>query len=557
MLTPNWTKGSGTSHAKRMARRLPTIISRKLKFESLEVRRVLATFTVSSLFDAPVSDFGQHAGTLRQAVYDANHTPGADVIDFAPNLAGTIELAVAEDLSVGASALVISSPIAIQGNSSGIMIGRSASAVEMRLFYVPVPGSLVLNSVSLTDGKIHGMDGSEVGADGEEARGGAIYNQGSVQILSSTLYGNQAIGGNSETGGYGGSARGGAIYNDGGTIFVSNSTFSGNALQSGSGLNGPPSSLGGAIFCRNGSLTVHNSTITNTTAASTGRGIFISAENGKAVADIWSTIIGQTEKSVFQVEFQAVPQTETDQVIVSGGNNLIRSQGGPWQIAVSTDDPQLGPLQNNGGPTPTHALGEASPAINMGDNLLGLAADQRGLGFARTAGGAADIGAFELQSSSGPAHVGDYNLNQTVDAADYVLWRKTLGTSVAQYAGADGDGSSSIDEGDYIVWRSQFGTEITSGDATEVPQAFPLATANAGETREFAPFAAETPIGEYQVRDKALLLALAAAPISYRETAETFPNDITTTTSDVSNDESLKLVDAIFIEFAEVSSECL
>ena len=47
---------------------------------------------------------------------------------------------------------------------------------------------------------------------------------------------------------------------------------------------------------------------------------------------------------------------------------------------------------------------------------------------------------------------GDYNRNRTVDAADYVLWRNTLGQSGAGLA-ADGDNSGTIDSGDYTVWH--------------------------------------------------------------------------------------------------------
>ncbi len=509
MMTLNWKNWSGLFPAKRAARRPQNTISRQLKFEALEDRRVLAMM-VTTLSDAPVSGFGQQIGTLRQAIYDANHTPGADIIDFAADLTGTIELTVADDFTNGASALVVSSEITIRGNSRGITISQS-DAVGMRLFRVTAAANLKLENLSLTNGNLHADDGVMPGADGQEARGGAIYSQGSVQILNSTFYSNQAVGGNGGPGGKGGSARGGAIYNDAGTLSVANSTFSDNALQSGNGLNGAPSSRGGAIFSRNGSIIVHNSTITNTTAAGTGRGIFISAEDGTASADIWSTIIGQTEKSVFQVEFQAVPASETDQLIITGGNNLIRSQGGSWQITVSTDDPQLGPLQNNGGPTLTHALSAASPAIDMGDNLPGLASDQRGLGFARVAGGAADIGAFELQSGSGPALVGDYNLNQTVDAADYVLWRKTLGEAVAQYADADGNGSGLIDAGDYTAWQAQFGASGVAAVSMASPASFPMETIESGTNRRKAVPVLAAENSGYQNYECALLTTLAAA----------------------------------------------
>jgi hypothetical protein len=58
---------------------------------------------------------------------------------------------------------------------------------------------------------------------------------------------------------------------------------------------------------------------------------------------------------------------------------------------------------------------------------------------------------------------GDYNGDNAVDAADYVVWRKTLGSSVANpFDGADGNGNSMIDAGDYGLWRRSFGSELAS-----------------------------------------------------------------------------------------------
>ncbi len=51
---------------------------------------------------------------------------------------------------------------------------------------------------------------------------------------------------------------------------------------------------------------------------------------------------------------------------------------------------------------------------------------------------------------------GDYNGDGTVDAGDYVIWRRTLGQSVAFGSGADGDGDGVIGLGDYAAWRSSF-----------------------------------------------------------------------------------------------------
>jgi hypothetical protein len=54
------------------------------------------------------------------------------------------------------------------------------------------------------------------------------------------------------------------------------------------------------------------------------------------------------------------------------------------------------------------------------------------------------------------AITGDYNHNGVVDAADYVVWRKTLGQSGTGLT-ADGNASGLIDSGDFDVWRAHFG----------------------------------------------------------------------------------------------------
>jgi hypothetical protein len=138
----------------------------------------------------------------------------------------------------------------------------------------------------------------------------------------------------------------------------------------------------------------------------------------------------------------------------------------PLSFAAATDDPLLASLANNGGPTLTHALLTNSPAFGLGSNLLSFTADQRGTTNSRTFLGRIDIGAFEMQSVVGPVPPGDYNRNHSVDAADYVVWRKTVGNTVAQFTGADGNGNLQIDSMDYLVWRSQFGITDTSSAPT-------------------------------------------------------------------------------------------
>jgi formylglycine-generating enzyme required for sulfatase activity len=66
----------------------------------------------------------------------------------------------------------------------------------------------------------------------------------------------------------------------------------------------------------------------------------------------------------------------------------------------------------------------------------------------------------------------DYNGNGTVDAADYVVWRKTLGDTGSGLP-ADGNGNDEIDTGDYDVWRADFG-QSTAGDGIPEPTSWLL-----------------------------------------------------------------------------------
>jgi T5SS/PEP-CTERM-associated repeat protein len=58
---------------------------------------------------------------------------------------------------------------------------------------------------------------------------------------------------------------------------------------------------------------------------------------------------------------------------------------------------------------------------------------------------------------------GDYSHNNVVDAADYVVWRKTLNQLVTLGDGGDGNGNGLIDSGDYDIWRAHFGQTASGG----------------------------------------------------------------------------------------------
>lgn len=59
---------------------------------------------------------------------------------------------------------------------------------------------------------------------------------------------------------------------------------------------------------------------------------------------------------------------------------------------------------------------------------------------------------------------GDYNKNNTVDAADYAIWRKTVNNSISPAGlGADGDASGAVGAADYTFWRARYGNPAGSG----------------------------------------------------------------------------------------------
>jgi hypothetical protein len=60
----------------------------------------------------------------------------------------------------------------------------------------------------------------------------------------------------------------------------------------------------------------------------------------------------------------------------------------------------------------------------------------------------------------GPTLAGDYNRSGVIDAADYVVWRKTLGSSAPNYTAADGNGNGVVDDLDHAVWRANFGQTL-------------------------------------------------------------------------------------------------
>jgi uncharacterized protein YjbI with pentapeptide repeats len=327
--------------------------------------------------------------------------------------------------------------------------------------------------------------------------GGAIrlsgQNAGSTQSLTdSAVYGNSAGGG------------GGGISVSLGNLTIGNSTISGNsALVSGGGLTAAAS--GARIDARFTTITG------NSAPADAGSGVY---RGGGEMIFYSSIIAGNVLSDADANSISGAAFRSTGYNLVGTGSAVAAFNQPGDQTGVA--DPMLGMLADNGGPTMTHAILPGSPAIDAGDPsaVAGMGAvpanDQRGMPFGRVFDGdnsngpRIDIGAVELQPLP-PAFYGDYNDDHSVDAADYVVWRKTLGTTVSNYSGADGDGDGSVEGDDHDVWRAHFGEmlPIGSGAARARGAATPAADATdeaLGQTYASSPRL--NAIGERQYSDE-------------------------------------------------------
>jgi hypothetical protein len=167
-----------------------------------------ANLTVNSTADDTTS--GNGLVTLREAVAAANGDgatdlgdtgSGADTIVFDGALAGgTISLATANNSTFGPSSLTISSDVTIDGGGAPLLtIARSGAVARLRLFYVTSGGHLTLRKVTLGSGKAVGFDGGHSfrggTGGGGGGLGGAVFNEGTLDVERSTFTGNQAVGG--------------------------------------------------------------------------------------------------------------------------------------------------------------------------------------------------------------------------------------------------------------------------------------------------------------------------------------------------------------------------
>lgn len=319
--------------------RLPTRTLRALAFLTLfaaaacsDEQEPIAAPTVTPQFAAGdvyvvTNTNDSGVGSLRWAL---SYATGGEMIRFDASLAGQT---IALD-----SALDVRTPLTIEGPAGrGITLSGGGTTRHILLNH---SGTLTLRNLTLRDGHA-------------ETSGGSLYGLGAVVIENSALLDNRAEGP-------------GAIV--AGHVTLRNTTVSGNVATYGPAGSGDPVKYAPINAAH---VVVENSTITNNT------------DGGVSATQL------VLRNSV--VANNGVGRECRTQDLVLEGRNLASDDtcGGPTGAIIA--DPLLGPLADNGGPAPSHALLVGSPAINQGTGCT-VAYDQRYV--ARDA--QCDLGAIEF-----------------------------------------------------------------------------------------------------------------------------------------------------------------
>ena len=370
--------------------------------------------------------------SLREAIELANASASHRTISFDPvvfNVAQTIPLTLGE--------------IEVSGQMTIIGTGRDLLTIDAqdntRIFKVLSGTELTIDGLTLTGGNA----GTGVG-------GAFLIDASSVQLINTRISGNRA-----EYGGaiFNSSAQGvstlkirdsivednvandwrGAIYNwsddsvfgPAATVIIEGSTVAGNQANAD----------GGAFVNRwqHARLTLINSTVSGNMAGSSGGGI----RNGNAGSVLISsaTITDNESNGAGPGVYHISGTFRANNSLIAGNHrmdgtphdvsgafnnqsvgNLLGVSSGATGISdgvngnivgtsVSPVDPKVGPLQDNGGSTPTHALLAGSRAIDGGLNAQAafLLTDQRSGSFDRFIDGngigsaVVDIGAYEYK----------------------------------------------------------------------------------------------------------------------------------------------------------------
>ncbi|MBD1840098.1 right-handed parallel beta-helix repeat-containing protein [Coleofasciculus sp. FACHB-64] len=337
-------------------------------FQKLALTAALTTISINPSYAATFSvtstaDSG--AGSLRQAILDANTSSGDDIIDF---------LLGGEPQTINVSSgLDITDNLFINGLGADLLSVRGDTTFD--LFSIASGATVEISGLTVTNGRIGILNLGTLTVNNSSISGNG-FNGIQINQESTLTVNNSTISGNGSTG-----------INNNGMATVTNSTISGNGFN---GINstGPRQSS---------ILTLTNSTITNNGA----NGI----QNNTTV-NIGNTIVAQNSTDIRNILLGVINDQGYNLIGNGDGTPFAGKNGVNGNIvgtAANPVDPLLGPLANNGGSTQTQALLPGSPAIDAANPNSFPATDQRGV--TRPQGARADIGAFEVAQTPSPQPV--------------------------------------------------------------------------------------------------------------------------------------------------------
>jgi hypothetical protein len=327
------------------------------RLEVLEDRCMPATFVVTNL-----SGDVNTAGSLPYEVSLADGSGTPATVTVTPGLSGTIPLVATLVLKN-----TVSQPITIDGSGANITVSGQGTVED---FSIGSNQNATINDLTITGGSQPGQ------------YGGGIHNAGSLILTNCTVTGNSAP-----------AADGGGIFSNGTQLLMINDTVTGNSAELGGGID---------IYTSNASATLINCTVANNTVtgpSANGGGIYIHS----VPVTVLNTIVYNPKSGAATQNdvFGTITQAQGD-LFGTAPTILVGGDLGDNQL----NNPSLGPLQNNGGPTPTMALQNGSPAIANGASTSAIpgvsvpATDQRG--DPRPAN-SIDIGAFQSPVSPSPS----------------------------------------------------------------------------------------------------------------------------------------------------------
>jgi hypothetical protein len=371
-----------------------------LELQRLEVRAVPTIYTVNALSDN--NSGSGTSGDLRYCLGQAN----ADKLSSDTIVFDNVVFATPQTIELSMGELFIQGSTSIQGPGADRLTidGEGASRVfridngSTSHTDVTIVGMRITNGSAVYGAAIWNIDEyltlDSVRIDnnfGQFRSGGIQAGPTKLVVLNSTISGNTTSG----------TGPGGGIYITGGTatyLVIQNSTISTNTAG-GTG-------KGGGIYVRDpgSTIKIENSTIAQNQSIGNGGGIFVSGLSTPLTNfKIESSIIGgNIAVTGVGADIYGPTVTATNCFIGVGDSGFTLNKQGTTIAGTknSPADPHLGPLQNNGGPVPTHMPDAASTVRDLGSNPGGLLYDQRGDGFPRMLQGGVDIGAVESMSNN-------------------------------------------------------------------------------------------------------------------------------------------------------------